>query len=59
MKTFVTDPAASSTGKSYSTIYVTILTKRRAGWFIANIFLPSLLLLLASWLTFVYETEGR
>jgi hypothetical protein len=59
MRQFVTDPASSSTGKVYSTIYVTVLCKRRAGWFVANIIVPSLLLLLVSWLTFTYETEGK
>jgi hypothetical protein len=58
MKVFCTDPSTSSTGKRYSTLYVTVLMRRKAGWFIANIFIPTFLMLMVSWLTFVYESRG-
>mmetsp|Transcript_23398 Transcript_23398/g.22536 ORF Transcript_23398/g.22536 Transcript_23398/m.22536 type:complete len:803 (+) Transcript_23398:414-2822(+) len=58
MKVFETDATTSSTGKKYSTIYVTVLTRRKAGWFAANIFVPTFLMLVVSWLTFLYEPHG-
>jgi hypothetical protein len=58
MKVFETDPLTSSTKKVYSTIYLTVLTRRKAGWFVANIFVPTFLMLVVSWLTFIYEPHG-
>jgi hypothetical protein len=59
MKVFETDPLTSSTKKVYSTIYLTVLTRRKAGWFVANIFVPTFLMLVVSWLTFIYEPHGE
>jgi hypothetical protein len=59
MKVFETDPLTSSTKKVYSTIYLTVLTRRKAGWFVANIFVPTFLMLVVSWLTFIYEPHGK
>ena len=58
MKVFETDPNTSSAKKVYSTIYLTVLTRRKAGWFVANIFVPTFLMLVVSWLTFIYEPHG-
>lgn len=58
IKTFETDPCTSSTGKVYSTAFVTILTKRRPGWFIANVFIPMAMFLVLSWLVFFYGDEN-
>jgi hypothetical protein len=52
MKVYQTDPATSTVGKKYSTIFITVLTQRKSNWFIANIFLPSFILLLLSWLVY-------
>lgn len=53
MKAFETDPDASSTRKAYSTMYITVLVQRQAGWFVSNVFLLIGLLLLYDWFSFV------
>ncbi len=55
----LTDPAASSTNKSYSSANIIVLVKRKSGWFISNIFIPTFLLLMISWLTFLYSVTSR
>jgi hypothetical protein len=57
IKIFDSDPAASSTGKVYSTLLITVLARRRYGWFIANVFLSTAAFLLLSWATFLYDDE--
>ena len=59
MKSFETDPAASSTAKVYSTVFVTILIRRKSGWFVTNVFIPTAAFLLISWLTFMFGAENR
>jgi len=58
MKVYETDPRASTTQKVYSTIFITVLTQRKSNWFIANIFLPSFILLLLSWLVYTVEPQN-
>ena len=55
----LTDPAASSTNKSYSSASIIILVRRKSGWFVSNIFIPTFLLLMISWLTFLYSVDSR
>lgn len=59
LKSHVTDPAKSSTNKEYSAIDVVILTQRKSGWFVANIFIPTGVFLVISWLTFGFEVHSR
>lgn len=59
MKAFETNPLASSTGKIYSTLSVTVLIRRRPEWFIQNIFIPTLGFLIISALTFTYGDDNR
>ncbi len=55
----LTDPAASSTNKAYSSANIIVLVKRKSGWFVSNIFIPTFLLLMISWLTFLYSVDSR
>jgi hypothetical protein len=55
MKVYKTDPLTSSVGKQYSTVFITVLTQRKSNWFTANIFIPSFILLLLSWLVYTID----
>ena len=59
MKVFFTDPSTSSTRKSYSTLFVTVLARRKYNWHVTNVFVPTAAFLLISWLTFFYGADAR
>lgn len=49
MRSYFTDPQASSARKEYSVVFITVLGRRQPGWFINNVFLISSLLLFYTW----------
>ena len=53
MKAFQTDPAASSTRKAYSTMFITVLVQRQSAWFVRNVFFLIFLLLAYCWFAFL------
>ena len=59
VKPFFTDPATSSTNKSYSTLFVTVLARRKFQWHINNVFIPTAAFLIISWLTFLFGIAER
>lgn len=59
VKPFFTDPATSSTNKSYSTLFVTVLARRKYQWHINNVFIPTAAFLFISWLTFLFGASER
>lgn len=46
-------------GKSYSTLFVIVMAKRRSNWFLWNVFVPTAACLLISWFTYDYAADAR
>ena len=59
LRSVLTDPSSSSTGKSYSQINVLVLTARKSGWFETHIFLTSTMFLLINFVTFCFGEDDR
>lgn len=59
VKVFFTDPSTSSTRKSYSTLFITVLARRKYNWHVTNVFIPTAAFLFISWLTFFYGANAR
>ena len=56
-RSYHTDPTNSSTGKIYSSLHIILLMERESGWYVKNIMLPSVALVLLNYTIYAFDPD--